>query len=92
MPKVNAQTQRYIVRALVPCSDGSFDLKEWTASSFEHIQSLHPSFAEIPLSWFRHSVHYRDDKGLVKGRPGKRRNPKPIYIERTNWVRTTQSE
>jgi hypothetical protein len=84
MPKVTDSTQRYLVKALVPNPDGSFELVKWYASSYAHMARLHPSFESIPPSFWKHAVRYKHEDGGYRGR--KLVNNRGIYVERLNFI------
>jgi len=84
MPKVTDSTQRYLVEALVPNPDGSFELVKWYASSYAHMARLHPSFESIPPSFWKHAVRYKQVDGSYSGR--KLTNNRGIYVERLNFI------
>ncbi len=84
MPKVTDSTQRYLVKALVPNENGSYELVEWYASSFAHMARLHTSLEGIPSSFWKHSCRYKQIDGSFTGR--KMANNRGIYVERLNFV------
>lgn len=90
MPRVNKNTtERYRVRALVTDVDGMHGLpvlKEWKAASFQHIQELHPTFAELPVWYFKNICRYEQPDGTWKARHGKPRVQRHIYVERLNFI------
>ena len=89
MPKVTDSTQRYLVKALVPNTNGSSELVQWYASSFAHMARLHTSFESIPASFWKHSCRYKQVDGSFSGR--KMANTRGIYVERLNFVQIAGS-
>ena len=87
MPRVNKETTvRYRVRALVVDIDGLPVFKEWKAASFQHIQELDPSFADLPMHYFKNICRYRQPDGTWRARSRKPRVQRHIYVERLGFT------